>query len=261
MKKHTEIYKYEWKISKTTSMEDFTNCPEYIHSFRILDGRDSLHVIAIVSDNEKFNTIKRETLESYVHIVQDCIENDEKIPEWLARHPMKNTLAYEQPGCAILCQFYEPLVHALAHRAHQTLDRFWSINDLLQIAYLSIIKLSRYGYYCTKGLIEKTFFNELFVSLRKLPTHHVVISIEEPTNDSDGDDAVTRLIDTIADPVDEYQKLLDDAEVIAMRDIVISLIGQRKYDQYLREYRTNTVSGSTAAAINKLKRRFRDEQL
>lgn len=256
MNNHTEIYKYTYNLCKFPAVEDLSTCPERVNAFRIKELKDNLSLTVIVCDNEEFNTIPKSTVESYVNIVQDALYHELALPEWIAPKPIGKTLAYKQSGCAVLVKLYEPLVHALAKKAFATLNKYFTYDDLLQTCYLTIIQLSREGYYCSRGIIERSYFNNLFMSLRKLPTRYVVLSFDEPTNDGESDDKTVKLIDTIADTDDKYETFLYDDELAYRRKVVISIIGQRQYDQIVREWRTNTTTGATQTLVNKLKRRL-----
>lgn len=256
MKKHTEIYKYQWDVARIPSLEDLANCPNKLHAFRINDLKDKLLVTAISTDNDEFNTLTRTTLEAFLHIVQDCLYNEEPIPEPMCRKPMNDTVAYLQADADVLIKLYEPLLQSLTKRASNMFNRFFSYDDLLQQAYLTVLSLSRHGYYVSKNLIQRTYFNDLFMMLRKLPTKYVVISLEEPTNEHGSDDTIVRIIDTIKDERDAYDELHNDIDLILKRTKVISMIGRRQYDQMLREFTNNTTTNATSVRINKLRKRI-----
>lgn len=256
--RYTNVYKMEWETEKYLRVNDgdFVNCPEKLFAFRVYELCDALRVTAIITDCDEFNQVNRNTLYRYVGIAQDALFINVPIPEWICRKPLNNVIAYEQAGLNVLIKFYEPLVHSLARKAYDTLDKWYNYNDLVQQCYLAIISLHNQGYYCSKGLIERAFFNDLFVALRKLPTKCTVISFDEPIDNVQNDDAIVKVIDTLADTNDDYEPILQDIDLIIKRNKIISIIGRRQYDQLLREFRTHTVSRATATKINKLKKRI-----
>ena len=261
MRKHNEIYKLEYRIPRVPTLGCLLNCPEKMFAFRIRDNGKQLLVTTILADDDKLNRVTLNQLSDHVYVVQSCIEDGDEMPRWLAPHPLDNVVAYCQSGCDALIELYAPLIHKLTKRMYNTLDRFYTYEDLLQQCYLTIIRLSHENYYCSKKLIERAYVNSVFMELRKLPTRYVVLSFDEPTNDTQGDDTITKLIDTIADPNDNFETIMNDAETISRRAKVIKIIGQRRYDQLVREYRTHTTSNSTTTTVNKLKRRFENEEL
>lgn len=259
MTKHTEIYELTWYVPKVSTLDNFSQCPEQLLGFRIFDNVNNLKISVSYTDTEVFNVEKRDTLISYVNIIQNAFETDNfPLPEWMGRKLLRNTLAYKQAGPSILIKLYEPLVHKLSQAAFINMKRFFAYEDLVQTCYMVIVKLSRYGYYVSGNLIKRTYMNTLYNMLRKEPKHHIVISLDEPTNEKNGDDEVICIGDTIADERDDYNTLLNDIDLIHKRKIVIQLLGQRQYDQLLREFRTHTTTGATATKINKLKKRLND---
>ena len=258
MRNENIVYKLEFKIPRTNG-DIMLSCPEQMFAYRVRDNKTNLIVTVIYTDNDSWNTVKLSSLMYDLQFVQTHIEHDLPMPSWLAPHPLDNTIAYRQTDCGSLIEFYSPLIHYLAKKMYTTLSRFYTYDDLLQQCYLTVIRLARNNYYCSKKLIERAYVNDVFTDLRKLPTKYVILSFDEPTNDTNGDDAITRLIDTIADTDDKFDDVLTDDELIYRRKKVIKIIGQRRYDQMLREYRTKTTSNATTTTVNKLKRRFENE--
>lgn len=262
MKQHTEVYKMEWNIERCPSIADdeLINCPERLFAFRVYDMTTYLKVTVIITENEAFNELRKSTLYRYIKIAQDALFLGIEPPEWICSKPLNNVIAYEQSGAHVLTKFYEPLIYALAKDAHQLFERWFTYNDLVQQCYVTLISLRNQGYYCSKGLIKKSYYNDLFVMARKLPTKWLVLSFDEPVENSQSDDTVVKIIDTLADEEDKYEPILDNLDLINKRNKIISIIGQRQYDQLLREFRTHTVAGSTAVKINKLKKRLKNEK-
>lgn len=262
MNKRVEMYKYEWLVPKNvpdTAQVILEHCPDKLYSFRLHDYGDDLKVVAIETDVPEYNCNSKITLLSYVDTVLSCLPKIYTIPKWMCVKPTGDILAYCQPSIEILTKVYEPLMHSLAKKAHLTLERYFAYGDLVQQAYLTLVDLRHRGYYVSANLIKRAYFNELYMQLRKLPTRHIVISFDEPTNDKNGDDAVTTILDTIADIDDKFDNILEDIDLIRNRKRVINVIGSRQYDQLLREFKNNQTTNATRVKINKLKKRFNND--
>lgn len=151
----------------------------------------------------------------------------------------RKILGYEQPSIDVLLTAYDPLVNSLAREEHnrwQTID----YEDLLQMCRLVIMRLYRNGYYIHKRLLRRAFSNEVLMYLRKDKNKPITVSLEDNAYSDDGDDI--SLTETIADQSlileeqDMLDKTMNDDILKAKRDLIVKKIGQRQYDQLLREY-------------------------
>jgi hypothetical protein len=121
------------------------------------------------------------------------------------------------------------------------------------------MKLYRGGYYIHKRLLRRAFANEILMSLRKERNKPVLISLDQTV---DGEDDKTTISDTIPDKqaiIEEQDMLEEQAKndvISAKRDIIIKYIGQRQYDQLVREYGNKNTTNWSQQTVHKLKHKL-----
>ena len=120
--------------------------------------------------------------------------------------------------------------------------------DLLQMCRLVIMRLYRNGYYIHKRLVRRAFNNEVLMHIRKDKNKPIIVSVNSTVYEDDSDDELT-LLDTLPDTqaILDEQDMLDEAAkfdiIKAKREIIVKKIGQRQYDQLVREYGNNMSTG------------------
>ena len=183
-----------------------------------------------VSQCEDYNTIRCERFVRYViNELGKLSPGDEKY-----------VICYMQPPLDMLVKLYKPLVIKLAKEIHQ----YWQyldMEDLIAMCNLVICDLYYKGYYVHKSLIRTSYINYVLMHIRKDKRKPTMISLDQEYSKTDDDDKVT-VADMIADTsmVDELEDKYDcevNSRVLQeVKEIVIDFIGQRQYDQLLREY-------------------------
>ena len=98
------------------------------------------------------------------------------------------------------------------------------MDDLHQIACMSMLKLYKRGYYINHKLLRQTFVNDLLMELRKYRHDDCLVSYERLMRQH-SDDHDLKLIDTLED-VESYQELLDiddasEDEAMTMGDRIV----------------------------------------
>lgn len=134
----------------------------------------------------------------------------------------------------------KPLIIKLAKEMQEQWT-YLEMEDLIQMCNLVICDLYYKGYYIHKNLIRRSFINYVLMHIRKNKNKPDIVSLDQEFSKSDNDDVIC-VKDTIADTQQMYdEEDKDNGEVEQqilneMREVVIDIIGQRQYDQMLREY-------------------------
>lgn len=199
-----------------------------------------------VSQTDRFNTLDVGC--AITNIVTAAADNN-------ASHGI---IGYDQPTLAILVEVLAPLVNSLVNREAKRWRQF-SHDDLTQTCYMCLCELYRKGYYIHKSLLRRAFTNTLYYKLRKSPRDIVIVSLTAPVHDTD--DLLT-VQDTIPDVDEEYEREdCENREVVdrilsEQREIIINLIGKRRYDDLLREWRSKTVTNASSATVDRLRKKL-----
>lgn len=215
-----------------------------LYSYVLYYNNKSYEFSCNVSQSDKYNTI--DVNKAIVNVVDKVNEPGSK----------NKIVTYDQPTLDVLVEALKPLVNALAYKQSKRWKNL-PYDDLKQQCYCCLCTLYRKGYYIHKAILERTFQNAVYYMLRKEPRDIVTVSFEQTV----GDEGLT-VADTIRDYEKEYEiedAELDDAELqvlCAQRDIIIAIIGERNYDQIVREYRNHTVSSATHNKIERLHKRM-----
>jgi hypothetical protein len=119
--------------------------------------------------------------------------------------------------------------------------QFLEFEDLLQMCRLVLCDLYYKGYYIHKNVLAISFNNYVLMHIRKQKNRPEIISLEQKYEKTSDSNAIT-IADMIPDTeqlnkqYDEEIKEVDDRILREMKELVIDYIGQRQYDQLLREY-------------------------
>lgn len=196
------------------------------------------------------------TIDAYNEIaVTDAAKSiADKIKKDYEEH--KRIVGYQQPSLESILTLYEPMIKKLCIE-EKNRWRQLEFEDLKQICRLVIIRLYRNGYYIHKHLVRRSFANELLMMLRHDKNKPVLVSIYQSENT--GDDEDLSVIDSIVDTADLYERQ-DELDATALqrviemkRDIIIEEIGQRQYDQLVREYGNKMTTNWSRKMIQTLK--------
>lgn len=172
----------------------------------------------------------------------------------------RGIVGYEQPSLSILVEVMAPLVNSLVNRQASRWRQF-SHDDLTQTCYMCLCELYRKGYYIHKALLQRTFTNTLYYKLRKVPRDVTMVSLSAPVHDTDDIVQVQDCIPDEAELVEEEERENNAvvAQILAeQRAIIVELIGQRRYDELLREWRSKTVTNKSSATVNRLRKMLLD---
>lgn len=184
------------------------------------------------------------------------LEIQERISDILACEQTRYVVSYKQPSIDLQLELFQPYVHKLARKLYTHWNSVYEFEDLLQICNMIMVILYNKGYYINHSLLYRSVVNYILMETRKDRNKPKLLSLERNYTNNNGD---ISLEETIAD-MREIEERIDkeDTEYINQilkekRDLVIDIIGQRQYDQLLREYGTNTVSLQARQQVHKLK--------
>lgn len=221
-----------------------------LYSYIVYNKKQDEYAITVAySQIDEYNTILKE--EAICEISDILMTNN-------SDNNKKRVIGFRQPPLELFITLAEPLVEDLAIQMHEK----WNIelDDLRQMCYLSICKLNKNGYYLHPGIIGKTFRNDVLKSIQHEKNAPEIKSIDNVITDNDG----CTIGDTIFDEYAEekvYESITKEDEefvLVNMRDLIIDIIGQREYDQFIREYGNRYTTNVTRTKINRLKRKLRE---
>lgn len=206
-----------------------------------------------VSQTDRFNTLNVNC--AIINIVNAAVDSNKA----------HGIIGYDQPTLSILVEVMTPLVNSLVNReakrwlqlAHGDL----TYDDLMQMCYTCLCELYRKGYYIHKALLKRAFTNALYYKLRKSPRDTVIVSLTAPVHDTD--DLVT-VQDTIPDIDEEYEREecenneVESQILSEQREIIVNLIGERRYNDLIRAWRSKTVDNQSSATVNRLRKKLMD---
>lgn len=205
-----------------------------------------------ISQNECYNTLSPEQVAK--DIADKIINYNENDKQYV--------IGYNQPPLDIMVKLYSPLVLKLALVQHERWQ-YLEIDDLYQMCMLSMCKLYNKGYYLHKDVLRKCFNNDVLMHIRKNKNSPIIISLDDiyfASGDNDGDIKVEDVIedlDSTNDIVDIEELDAKESEYNDKRSVIIELIGDRQYDQLLREYGNKTTTNWSRKTVYRLKERLR----
>lgn len=180
-------------------------------------------------------------------MIADVAKDIANLTELSVVSETQKILGYKQPKPEVLLKTYEPLMLKLVKEEHNRWN-YLDCEDLLQMCRLVIMRLYRNGYYIHKRLVRRAFNNEVLMHIRKDKNKPIMVSVDSTLYEDDSDDELT-LLDTLPDTqaILDEQDMLDEAAKLdiikAKREIIVKKIGQRQYDQLVREYGNNMSTG------------------
>lgn len=187
-------------------------------------------IVCHISQTDFLNTISvKKATEDICKTIEDTI----------SKESVRYVIGYAQPPLELLLETLEPLVKKLAleQRNHWPIE----FEDLCQMCRLCICTLYRGGYYVHKALIRRTFINSVLQYLKPDRYKPLLVSLDNTSYCDESNNRLT-IEDTLID-YDEFYKQedLEDEQVNKevldeMKKVVVDIIGQRQYDQMLREY-------------------------
>jgi hypothetical protein len=232
------------------AFEGIDNLYSYIVYAKFKKGiLDYWRVEFMLSQNEDYNQLP----------VQDVAKDIANMTELSLVNETQKVIGYKQPSIDVLITAYEPLIRKLVEQEHNRWN-YLLVEDLMQMCRLTFMRLYRNGYYIHKSLLRRAFTNDVLLHIRKDKDKPHIVSIDSTTY-SDEEDEIS-FIDTICDSnniVDEQdilEHITKAEEFSKYRKMIIDRIGQRQYDQLLREYKNNMTTAWAQSTVYKLKKFF-----
>lgn len=207
-----------------------------------------------VSQSNEYNTIN--TDDAIIEIAITIL-NHRKSKE------TSYVIGYKQPDITLMCKLYEPYIKKLASEQKQHWP-YLEYEDLCQMCRLVMITLYKKGYYLHKSLLEKSFINYVLMHIKSQRNKPVILSLDDTFSKSEGNDDIT-FADTIPDMQELYERQDKEDEeekqelIKQKREIVITIVGSRVYDQLVREYGNSCTTGSGVRTVQRIKEKLRKE--
>lgn len=242
--KHT-IEHYEDEQILTTILNAII--PETMYSYILRKQNGKWKCKFTVCTSIEYNTINKDTAFRKIITVMLCSNAN---------------IVYDQPSLDIMIEMYTPLVHRLAHEQKQHWCNL-EYEDLVQMCYLSMIKLYRKGYYLNKSLLETVYIRDILLSIRKSRTDYEIVSI----NDTYGKDESLTVSDTLEDIKFANDRLDEENREEIMyifnevKDMIIDQIGERRFEQLFNEYKNRTTTTNGQQTMFRLRRSFAKDNI
>ena len=233
---------------------------DYIYSFIIYIKTDeSCNVITyylkhLVSEENKNNTL-------YYKDVIDSIINS--IIDYRNYKGKNRVIGFGQPPIDLMVEIYEPLVDTLA-KAIKNNWQHYELDDLKQICRLCMIELYNKGYYIHKRLLKKVFNRKILEEVRGLKKRGDVISIYQRANTNQDGELIT-IQDLIEDTdeiikQEELERLEGELAIFKeLKEIIIDIIGPRKWDMLFRDYGKGHTTNTTRLMMKRIKEQLKQE--
>lgn len=165
-------------------------------------------------------------------------------------------IGFGQPSLELMLQIYQPFVNSLARKT-QMCWKSYEYEDLVSVCNLCICILYNAGYYLNKQLVQRSFNNYVLMELRKNKNAPTFVSLDAVNEN--GMSYKDILADTL---IDEQQ---EEEEYKAMRAAVLEeeckllqeYIGNRMYNELLRQYRSKVTDQTTTSQIRRIRQQLR----
>lgn len=261
---YNNIFAIKQNVPKHASLNNFISesIPIFddiqkIYSFIIYSNyKDETFVGWIIQYNisqiDEYNTIPvRQALFDILTLIKYDKNTDDNARKYI--------IGYCQPELDIQIKVYDPLIANLALK----MNARWTAleyDDLYQTCRLCLILLYNKGYYIHKRLLEKSFSNAVLQSIRHKRYEPEIMSLYQKYNGDDKEKLT--LADTIPDKEAEAQQALSDLnecdkEVYKkLRELIVDIVGERGYQELLRDYGNSHTSDVTRYLLRKIKDKF-----
>lgn len=223
-----------------------------IYSYVVYLNEEEYKIIYHISETSKYNTLD-----------VGCVITNIINAIYLANKIDKTgIIGYEQPPLEILCELFQPLVHSLVKGQYNRWSKFYSYEELVQICYTTLCSLYSKGYYIHKFLLRKSFINDIYLSARQYNTKgHSLMSLSSTVKNSDGESVTIEELIPDTQQMEEQEDKENNEVLLRIRaeqrGIIVDLIGQRQYDQIIREWTSRATTGATQRKVNDLKHKVK----
>lgn len=217
-----------------SDLNNFLSKHDKIYSYLIRIVNNQIVAQYIVSDNERYNTIK-------------------PIAENIFTTLTNKGIAFKQPPLELMLEIYSPLCKSLAAKTIIEWPRL-EYDDCYQLTQLTMLKLYRKNYYIHRSLFIHCYHNDVYMYLRQYKKEPPVISIETllaGSTDEDNDLTLNECL--IADAENEID---DNDDWLIIKPLILLHISNRQLEHLLFEYSTHNVSPASNKCIRTLRKIF-----
>lgn len=204
-----------------------------------------------VSQTDEYNTLQSSlVIEEIFAIIKKS--TDKKV---------SSVIGYKQPPIDIMISLFEPLINKLALQQCRKWPQI-EFEDACQICRMTMLNLYRKGYYLHTTLLERCYNNDILMSIRKDKNKPEIVSIDTVIHQDDDSSPLTigdMLPDTTAEE-DENKK--EDEDLVKLvfsqvKEIIIELIGERQFEQLMRDYGNKHTTTWSRKKMQQLKDKFK----
>lgn len=256
------INKFVQKIPATlsdenikTMLETVLNELEQVYSYLVYVNYDDDNNIRDwqiqynISQTDEYNTLKSDII--IPDILNTIVSSKEK--------KVSHIVSYKQPPLELMIELYKPLIKRLAKEESQRWVQL-EYDDCYQMCLMTMLKLYRKNYYLHKTLLERSFRNDILLSIKKDRDKPSLLPIEGIIY-RDGDNEALTLSDMLPDKNESVEQENEDAFIKAVfdqtKDIVIDLLGERTFEQLMNDYVHRHTTSWSQKTMNRLKTKLK----
>lgn len=172
-------------------------------------------------------------------------------------------VGYAQPPIELMLELYDPLV---CKCAKEQCNRWKDLeyDDAVSMCRMVMLILANKGYYIHKQLLRKSFNMYVLKYLRKNINSPELVSLEKVMYCGGDEDDTLTLADMIADTSIEEKEQDKDNEIAVkaifeeVKAIIIELVGERQFEQLLRDYGHKHTTTWSRSKMLQIKKRFKE---
>ena len=203
-----------------------------------------------ISQTDEYNTLKSEiVIEEIFNLLKESSEKK-----------VSGVIGYKQPPLDVQLILFEPLINKLASRQVSMWNQI-EFEDACQICKMTMLNLYLKGYYLHKTLIERCYNNDILSMLRREKNKPEIVSIDKIIRKDGNNNPLT-----VGDMVPDY-KLIEENEqkeydefiqivFSQVKEIIIELIGERQFEQLMRDYGNRHTTSWSRKKMQQLKSKF-----
>lgn len=204
-----------------------------------------------VSQTDEYNTLQSSlVIEEIFAIIKES--TDKKV---------SSVIGYKQPPIDVMISLFEPLIDKLALQQCRKWPQI-EFDDACQICRMTMLNLYRKGYYLHTTLLERCYNNDILLYIRKDKNKQEVTSIDAVVY-CDGDNVPITVGDILPDTdAEEEEDRKDEEDFIKIvfsqvKEIIVELIGERQFDQLMRDYGNKHTTSWSRKKMQQLKDKFK----
>ena len=204
-----------------------------------------------ISQKDRYNTLQAD----------DVVNDIFKVIKESGEQKIANVIGYKQPPIEMQLQLFEPFISKCALKQVQRWSQL-ELDDAKQMCRLTMLNLYHKGYYLHPSLIERCYNNDILCYLRSERNKPEIVSIDTVVHQ--GEDNSLTLADMLPDiSIEEEEEAKQDEDFIKdvfgqVKDICIELIGERQFEQLMRDYGNKHTTSWSQRKMYRLKEKFKE---